>query len=93
MRAIVDSLRVGDPREPGTEVGPIIHPRQVERVLGFVQRAVSGGATLLWGGGPHPFGAQYLQPTMLTGLKQDDEIVTKRSQLELVDAYLTHGHV
>jgi acyl-CoA reductase-like NAD-dependent aldehyde dehydrogenase len=75
MRANVERLRVGDPREESTEVGPIIHPRQVERVLGFIERAVDGGATLLWGGGLHPFGAQYVQPTMLTGLKQDDEIV------------------
>jgi acyl-CoA reductase-like NAD-dependent aldehyde dehydrogenase len=75
MRSNVERLRVGDPREEDTEVGPIIHPRQVERVLGFVQRAVAGGAQLLWGGGPHPFGAQYVQPTMVTNLKQDDEIV------------------
>lgn len=75
MRANVERLRVGDPREESTEVGPIIHPRQVERVLGFIERAVDGGAELLWGGGLHPFGAQYVQPTMLTGLKQDDEIV------------------
>jgi 5-carboxymethyl-2-hydroxymuconic-semialdehyde dehydrogenase len=75
MRANVERLRVGDPREESTEVGPIIHPRQVERVLGFIERAVDGGAELLWGGGLHPFGAQYVQPTMLTGLKQDNEIV------------------
>jgi 5-carboxymethyl-2-hydroxymuconic-semialdehyde dehydrogenase len=75
MRAQVERLRVGDPRDESTEVGPIIHPRQVERVLGFVERALAGGAQLLWGGGRHPFGAQYLQPTMLTNLKQDDEIV------------------
>jgi 5-carboxymethyl-2-hydroxymuconic-semialdehyde dehydrogenase len=75
MRANVERLRVGDPREPDTEVGPIIHPRQVQRVLGYVQRAVNGGARLLWGGGPHPHGALYVQPTMLTGLQQHDEIV------------------
>ena len=27
---------------------------------GFVERALAGGAELLWGGAPHPFGAQYL---------------------------------
>ena len=75
MRAIVERLQVGDPREESTEVGPIIHPRQVERVLGYIDRAVAGGAQLLWGGQPHPFGAQYVQPTMLTGLQQTDEIV------------------
>jgi acyl-CoA reductase-like NAD-dependent aldehyde dehydrogenase len=75
MRGYVDKLTVGDPREAATEVGPIIHPRQVERVQGFVQRAVAGGARLLWGGAAHPFGAQYFQPTMLTDVRQSDEIV------------------
>lgn len=75
MRGYVEKLKIGDPREESTEVGPIIHPRQVERVAGFVERAIAAGAKLLWGGVKHPFGAQYYQPTMLTNLKQDDEIV------------------
>ncbi|MEI7444742.1 MAG: aldehyde dehydrogenase family protein [Burkholderiales bacterium] len=75
MRAHVERLNVGDPREESTEVGPIIHPRQVERVMGFVDRAVGGGARVLWGGTRHPFGAQYVAPTMLTGVAQDSEIV------------------
>jgi len=75
MRAYVEGLNVGDPREEATEVGPIIHPRQVERVAGFVQRAVADGAKVLWGGGLHPFGAQYYQPTMLTDVRQGSEIV------------------
>ena len=75
MRGYVEKLHVGDPREETTEVGPIIHPRQVDRVMGFIERAVAGGAQVLWGGERHSFGAQYVQPTMLTGLRQDDEIV------------------
>lgn len=75
MRGYVEKLKVGDPRDAATEIGPIIHPRQVERVAGFVDRAVAGGARVLWGGAKHGFGAQYYQPTMLTGLKQSDEIV------------------
>jgi acyl-CoA reductase-like NAD-dependent aldehyde dehydrogenase len=75
LRGYVEKLNIGDPRDPATEVGPIIHPRQFERVRAFVQRACAAGAQLLWGGEPHAFGAQYYQPTMLTRLKQDDEIV------------------
>jgi acyl-CoA reductase-like NAD-dependent aldehyde dehydrogenase len=75
MRRQVEQLTIGDPRDEGTEVGPIIHPRQVERVAGFVERAVADGAELLWGGAPHPFGAQYYQPTMLAKVRQDSEIV------------------
>jgi acyl-CoA reductase-like NAD-dependent aldehyde dehydrogenase len=75
MRSHVQRLNVGDPRDESTEVGPIIHPRQVDRVLGFIDRAVAGGAQLLWGGARHAFGAQYVQPTMLSGVRQTDEIV------------------
>jgi acyl-CoA reductase-like NAD-dependent aldehyde dehydrogenase len=75
LRGYVQKLNIGDPRLDGTEVGPIIHPRQFERVKGYVDRAVAGGAKLLWGGRPHPFGAQYFEPTMLTRLKQSDDIV------------------
>jgi acyl-CoA reductase-like NAD-dependent aldehyde dehydrogenase len=75
MRGYVEKLTIGDPRDDATEVGPIIHPRQVERVSGFVERAAAAGAPLLWGGKKHSVGAQYYQPTMLTGLRQEDEIV------------------
>ncbi len=75
LRAQVERLVVADPRDDATEVGPIIHMRQVERVQGFVERAVAGGARVLWGGTRHAFGAQYFAPTLLTDLRQRDEIV------------------
>lgn len=75
MRAVVARLTIGDPRDAATEVGSIIHPRQVERIAGFVERAVAGGATALWGGHRHPYGAQYFEPTMLAGVTQTSEIV------------------
>jgi 5-carboxymethyl-2-hydroxymuconic-semialdehyde dehydrogenase len=75
MRAIVDKLTIGDPRDEATEVGPIIHPRQLEKVAGYVDRAKSAGARVLWGGGRHAYGDLYYQPTMLTDVAPDAEIV------------------
>lgn len=75
LRQIVERLVVGDPRDATTEVGPIIHMRQLERVQGFVERAVASGARVLWGGVRHPYGEQYFAPTLLTDLHQQDEIV------------------
>jgi 5-carboxymethyl-2-hydroxymuconic-semialdehyde dehydrogenase len=66
---------VGDPRQRGVRVGPLIHPRQLERVSGFVKRALDAGATPLLGGAPDPRGGLYYQPTILTGVRQDTEIV------------------
>ena len=44
------SLRVGDPLLAETEVGPLIRPKEVERVHAWVEEAVARGAQLLCGG-------------------------------------------
>jgi len=75
LREQVVQLRIGDPRDEATEIGPIIHPRQLERIKGFVDRAIASGATCLWGGKTHAFGPLYYEPTLLTNVKQADEIV------------------
>lgn len=75
MRAIVERLVVGDPRDAATEVGPIIHSRQMDKIVGYVARARSAGATVLWGGEADAYGPSYYQPTMLTDVAQNSEIV------------------
>lgn len=75
MKDYVSKLRVGDPRDEATEVGPIIHPRQIEKVKGYVERAKAAGAQTLWGGDVHSAGELYFEPTMFAGVGPDDEIV------------------
>jgi acyl-CoA reductase-like NAD-dependent aldehyde dehydrogenase len=50
MLSLVTNLRVGDPLDPSTEVGPLIAPKEVDRVDEWVKEAVNGGAELLCGG-------------------------------------------
>ncbi|MBD0671190.1 aldehyde dehydrogenase [Streptomyces sp. CBMA156] len=66
-------LRQGDPRDEATDIGPTIHPRQLEKIEGFVQRAVEAGARAVIGG--HRREGQYFEPTLLAGVAQDSEIV------------------
>ncbi|CAL9282194.1 aldehyde dehydrogenase [Streptomyces olindensis] len=68
------ALRQGDPRDESTDVGPTIHPRQLEKIDGFVQRAVAAGARAVIGGHRKDDG-QYYAPTLLTDVAQDSEIV------------------
>ncbi|MDG2421467.1 MAG: aldehyde dehydrogenase family protein [Gammaproteobacteria bacterium] len=75
MKSYVSALVIGDPQLEETEVGPLIHPRQLERVKGYVDRAIGKGAKILWGGESHDAGDLYYTPTMLSNVKQDDEIV------------------
>jgi acyl-CoA reductase-like NAD-dependent aldehyde dehydrogenase len=46
----VARLRVGDPRLPETEVGPLIEPTEADRVANWIEEAVSTGAQLIGGG-------------------------------------------
>ncbi|MFF6885550.1 aldehyde dehydrogenase family protein [Streptomyces sp. NPDC012421] len=45
--AKVKTLRVGDPADPGTHIGPLINSQQAESVAGAVEQAVAAGATAL----------------------------------------------
>jgi 5-carboxymethyl-2-hydroxymuconic-semialdehyde dehydrogenase len=69
-------LRQGDPRVEATDIGPNIHLRQIEKIDGFVRRAVAAGARAVIGGGPNTdLGGLYYRPTLLTDVAQDSEIV------------------
>jgi acyl-CoA reductase-like NAD-dependent aldehyde dehydrogenase len=74
VRQAAAAMAVGDPREPGTRVGPLITPEHFARVQGFVERALAAGAVALWGGRPHGAGAQYFEPTLLANVRADMEI-------------------
>src|SRR5215467_13685704 len=71
-------LRQGDPRDDTTDVGPNITREHLERVDGFVRRAVAAGARAVLGGAVHPeLGGLYYQPTLLTGAAPGSEILTE----------------
>ncbi|MFA3835076.1 aldehyde dehydrogenase [Streptomyces aureus] len=67
------ALRQGDPRDETTDIGPNIHTRQLEKIDGFVQRALAAGARAVIGGRRGE--GQYYAPTLLTDVAQDSEIV------------------
>ncbi len=59
------AIRQGDPRDEATDIGPQITREHFERVDGFVQRAKTEGATVLFGGGPNEdLGGLYYRPTL-----------------------------
>ncbi|MFE5734547.1 gamma-aminobutyraldehyde dehydrogenase [Streptomyces sp. NPDC056528] len=74
---LMESVRLGDPFAPDTDLGPLISHAQRDRVAGFVDRA-RGYATVVTGGeapgGDLKDGAYY-RPTLITGAAQDSEVV------------------
>ena len=72
------ALRQGDPREETTDIGPNITQAHVERIDGFVQRAIATGARVLLGGGVNrELGGLYYQPTLLGNVIPGQEILTE----------------
>ena len=66
---------MGDPADPATTLTPLIHREHLERVDGFVQRAVAEGHELLRGGSPGE--GLFYPPTLIRPSGNDAEIVQR----------------
>jgi aldehyde dehydrogenase (NAD+) len=64
----MQTLEMGDPRDPKTAIGPITSPTQLAKIQAHVDDAVSKGAKLLAGGRSR---GRYFEPTLLTGVTPD----------------------
>ncbi|MFF4909597.1 gamma-aminobutyraldehyde dehydrogenase [Streptomyces sp. NPDC001260] len=75
--ALMETVRLGDPFAPGTDLGPLISHVQRDRVAGFVERARSYARVVT--GGEVPDGelakGAYYRPTLVADAAQDSEIV------------------
>jgi len=79
LAGLVEQARAfvpGDLRSPETTLGPVNSARQRERVEGFLSRA-PGHAELATGGGRPDRPGYFLEPTVVGGLHQDDEMVQR----------------
>ncbi|MGE4292313.1 MAG: aminobutyraldehyde dehydrogenase [Desulfovibrio sp.] len=76
--ALVEAMRgvkVGDPFDAATQMGPMISGRQRETVAGFVQRAAAAGGKVLTGGKALDGDGHFFEPTVITNVAQDAEII------------------
>ncbi|MHB2020573.1 MAG: aminobutyraldehyde dehydrogenase, partial [Candidatus Xenobia bacterium] len=77
LKAVTAEVRIGDPMQETTDMGPMISAAQRDRVEAFVKRAQQAGAKLVTGGGRpggHDHGF-YFEPTVLETKDQKAEIV------------------
>jgi aldehyde dehydrogenase (NAD+) len=71
----IDALKVGDPWDAGTDMGPLIRGEQRDSVEGYVERAVADGARILAGGGrPDINQGFYYNPTLIGDVTNNQEI-------------------
>ncbi len=83
----IGKLKVGNPLDPATEIGPLIHDRHFQKVCSYFDIATEDGAKVAAGGNAVPIDGKgnYVQPTLFTGASNSMRI----AQQEIFGPVLT----
>lgn len=76
-KAVVQNIKVGDPQDADTVVGPMVSKKQFDRVQEYIKIGQEEGATLLVGGNGKPQGLEdgnYVKATVFTNVKNNMRI-------------------
>jgi aldehyde dehydrogenase (NAD+) len=71
---LVGAMRVGDPLDPGSDLGPMVTAGQRRTVRGYIEQGQAEGATLVAGGAGPPQGLDrgfYVRPTVFSAVSPD----------------------
>jgi len=71
VKTTISELKVGDPANEGTNIGPLANQKQYDRVQGYIKSAEQEGAELLIGGEGRPEGLSegfFVKPTAFVGV-------------------------
>lgn len=83
LAAFTKTIRVGDPLDPATQIGPVVSAPQMDRILGFIDGASDEGARLVTGGcrmsGAGYDGGFFVEPTIFSGVA--DEMTIAREEV------------
>ncbi|TGK37944.1 NAD-dependent succinate-semialdehyde dehydrogenase [Leptospira andrefontaineae] len=66
----VSRFKVGNGFEEGVNIGPLIHSNAVKKVDSHLKDAIEKGGKLLIGGKPHSLGANFYEPSVLSGISE-----------------------
>jgi acyl-CoA reductase-like NAD-dependent aldehyde dehydrogenase len=76
LRAAWEKLRIGDPLDPKTQIGPVSTPAALDRTEWFIGRAIAEGARVV-AGGERPEGFDvgwYFEPTLITDVREGSDL-------------------
>ena len=74
--AATRDLKMGDPKDPKTFIGPMISEGEASRLHGWIRSAIGAGATLLCGGGRE---GTMLEATLLENVPKDEDVVCQEA--------------
>lgn len=71
LQSRIGALKLGNGLEDGVTQGPLIDAKAVKKVQEHVDDAIAKGANLILGGKKHALGANFYEPTLITGATSD----------------------
>jgi aldehyde dehydrogenase (NAD+) len=73
-RQAVETVRIGDPLDAKTTMGPLVSKAQFDKVQGLIERGIQEGATVVCGGAGRPAGfnrGYFVRPTVFADVTSD----------------------
>lgn len=81
-------IKLGDPNDPETEMGPVANLPQYEKLLGYLDVARREGARVAYGGAADDdLGGLFVKPTVLTGVNPESTVVHEEIFGPVLSAY------
>jgi len=80
--AVANGIVIGDPANPGTQMGPLANEAHYQSVQRFIERGLNEGAHLVAGGTGHPNGLDqgwYARPTVFSRVADDAHVVQEEA--------------
>lgn len=78
LAAMSAQIKLGNPLDPATGMGPVVSKQQMETVLSYIQSGIDEGARLVCGGkratGPGLDAGNYIEPTIFANVTNDMKI-------------------
>ncbi|MGH8211529.1 MAG: aldehyde dehydrogenase family protein [Steroidobacteraceae bacterium] len=77
VKAVVETIKVGDPTDPAVTIGPAASQKQYNRIQQYIRSGIAEGAELVVGGEGHPQGLErgnFVKPTVFANVKPNMRI-------------------
>jgi glyceraldehyde-3-phosphate dehydrogenase (NADP+) len=87
IKANTEALKLGDPLDEATDVGPMIDDKAAERTERWVREAVQEGAQIVTGGTRN---GRFFQPTILTHVRRESKVCSEEVFAPIVDVFTFH---
>jgi aldehyde dehydrogenase (NAD+) len=74
VKESVEQMKVGNPADPATVIGPLANRNQYERIQHYIRLGLAEGATLVAGGEGHPAGfmtGYFVKPTVFANVRME----------------------